>query len=249
MKRGLEIIAHRGASHEAPENTVAAAKLGWAQRADAVEIDVHLTRDAEVVAIHDPTLLRTTGCDARVDETALAEIRRLDAGIWKGSAWRAERVPSLSEILATVPAGRRLFIEIKEAPGLVSALKSAIENGPVEPARLVLISFDATALREARRVLPACPALFLADTPDCTPARIEELIRFCRAEGFAGLDVSSGWTIDRALVTKLHVAGLELHVWTVNDAVRAKALVDAGVNGITTDRPGWLREQLAMMPS
>ncbi|HEY9250938.1 MAG TPA: glycerophosphodiester phosphodiesterase family protein, partial [Rariglobus sp.] len=88
MNTPVKIIAHRGASGEAPENTVAAARLGWTEQADAVEIDVHLTRDGRVVAIHDPTLLRTTGRDARVDELTLEEIRRLDAGVWKGARWR-----------------------------------------------------------------------------------------------------------------------------------------------------------------
>ena len=81
MTTPVKIVAHRGASQEAPENTLAAIRMGWAQRADAVEIDVHLTRDGEVVAIHDPTLLRTTGKDARVDALTLEAIRKLDAGV------------------------------------------------------------------------------------------------------------------------------------------------------------------------
>ena len=88
---------------------------------------------------------------------------------------------------------------------------------------------------------------FLADTPDAAPAKLAELIRLCQAEGFAGLDVSAGWPIDTALVERLRLAKLELHVWTVNDARRARELVQAGVASITTDKPGWLRTQLTAL--
>ena len=245
MKYPVALVAHRGASQEAPENTVASVSLGWAQEADAVEIDVHLTRDGQVVAIHDPTLLRTTGRDARVDELTLAAIQKLDAGVWKSAAYRHERVPTLAEVLATVPSGRRLYVELKAADGLVPALRQALESGPVPMEQIVLISFEAEALREAKRALPRCPALFLADTPEGDPDKFAGLIEFCRAEGFAGLDVSAGWPIDAALVERLRAAKLELHVWTVNDVRRARELVAAGVASITTDKPGWLREKLA----
>ena len=245
MKTEVKIVAHRGASHEAPENTVASVALGWTQQADAAEIDVHLTRDGEVVAIHDPTLQRTTGRDARVDALTLAQIRKLDAGVWKGAAYRGERVPTLAEVLATVPAGRELFIELKAASGLVSALQRVVVAGPVDVGRIVLISFETDALREAKRALPACRALLLADTPEGAADKRAELIAVCQEAGFDGLGVSAGWPIDACLVAELKAAGLELNVWTVNDVKRARALVDAGVASITTDRPGWLREQLA----
>src|SRR5687768_14102579 len=121
MKGNALIVAHRGASWDAPENTVESAMRGWADGADALEVDVHLTRDGEVVVIHDPTLMRTTGRDARVDALALAEIRKLDAGVWKGAQWRGVRVPTLGEMLVTVPAGKRILIELKAADGMVPA--------------------------------------------------------------------------------------------------------------------------------
>jgi glycerophosphoryl diester phosphodiesterase len=246
MKPPVEIVAHRGASHEAPENTVAAAKLGWAQHADAVEIDVHLTRDGEVAVIHDPTLLRTTGRDARVDEMTLIGIQKLDAGIWKGADWRGERVPSLAQILATVPAAAgRLFIELKAADGLAEALRRAVSAGPVPQERIVLISFEAAALRDAKRALPGCRAYFLADTPEGHPEKLPGLISLCRTEGFDGLGVSSGWPVTAELVARLRAENLELNVWTVNDPRRAHELAAAGVASITTDRPGWLRGKLA----
>jgi len=245
MSLPVAIVAHRGASRDAPENTLASVALGWSQRADAVEIDVHLTHDGEIVAIHDDTLQRTTGRNARVDALTLAEIRRLDAGVWKGAAWRDERVPTLAEVLATVPAGRRIFIELKAADGLVPVLKRVVEASGLSPGQVVLISFEIEALIEARRALPGCGTRFLADTPEGSPEKITELIGLCLKEGFEGLGVSAGWPIDARLVDRLRSQRLLLNVWTVNDAKRARDLVAAGVESITTDRPGWLREQLA----
>ena len=245
MKHAVEIVAHRGASWDAPENTLAAARLGWAQHADALEVDVHLTRDGEVAVIHDDTLLRTTGREARVDALTSAEIRKLDAGVWKGAAWRGERVPLLREMLATVPAGKKIYVELKAAKGLVPALHRAVAAGPVSAGSVVFISFEAEALAEAKRALPGCTAYFLADTPEGAPEKLPALIALCRSQGFDGLGVSAGWPIDAALVSRLRAEGLQLNVWTVNDAKRARELLEAGVASITTDRPGWLREQLA----
>lgn len=245
MKGNALIVAHRGASWDAPENTVESAMRGWADGADALEIDVHLTRDGEVVVIHDPTLMRTTGRDARVDALTLAEIRKLDAGVWKGAQWRGVRVPALAEVLATVPPRKRIFIELKAAEGLAPALQRALKAGAVEQGRIVLISFEEDTLREAKRLLPECKALFLADTPEGASEKQAEVIALCVKAGFDGLGVSAGWPIDAALVQRLKAAGLELNVWTVNDPKRARELIAAGVASITTDRPGWLREQLA----
>src|SRR5689334_354029 len=107
------VVAHRGASHEAPENTLAAFRLAWEQGADAIEGDFYLTRDREIVCIHDDNTKRTSGEDLSVAASTLAQLRRLDVGRWKDPKWKGERIPTLTEVLATIPAGKRIFIEIK----------------------------------------------------------------------------------------------------------------------------------------
>src|SRR4051794_3938882 len=99
----VEVIAHRGASHDAPENTLAAIKLAWQQEADAAEFDLHLSRDGKLVVIHDADTRRVAGVDKRVAEQTLAELRRLDVGAWKGPRFAGERIATLEEVLATVP--------------------------------------------------------------------------------------------------------------------------------------------------
>lgn len=109
----VEIVAHRGASAEAPENTRAAVCRAWDLGADAVEIDVHLSRDGQLVVIHDETLNRTAGVAARVADRSAGELSRMDVGLWKGREWTGEGIPSLKQILTTVPVGGRLFVELK----------------------------------------------------------------------------------------------------------------------------------------
>jgi glycerophosphoryl diester phosphodiesterase len=250
MTDALEIIAHRGASHDAPENTVAAATLGFAQGADAVECDIRLSRDGRIVVIHDDSTKRTTGVEGAVKETAFDALRALDAGRWKGPAFAGERIPTLDEILSAVPAGKRLVIEIKCDVAVVPELKAALARAARKPGEIQLIAFSAATLEAAQRALPQHAAFLLASyKPDPKTGRppqgLDDLSQICKTRGFDGLSLDSRWPIDAAAVKRLHDAGLKCQVWTVDDAARARALAAAGVDGITTNRPGWLREQLA----
>src|SRR4051812_36049152 len=112
----LEIVAHRGASTDAPENTLPAIELAWRQQADAVEIDVQVSKDGRLVAIHDSTTERTTGQPGSVQHLNLEELQQLDAGAWKGSRFAGARIPTLQEVADLVPHGKRLFVELKCGP-------------------------------------------------------------------------------------------------------------------------------------
>ena len=243
-----QIIAHRGASHDAPENTLASIALGFAQKADAAEIDIHLTRDGEIVLLHDHDLKRTAGLDRKIGETDFAEVRALDAGVWKGGAFAGEKVPTLAEALAAIPAGKGIVIELKDGPAIVPGLRRALEAGGVPPERVFLIAFDHGTLRAAKAALPRATTLHLAggswENKTRTVADLDALIAQARAEGFDGLNLGNDWPIDAAFVKRVHDAGLKFYVWTVNDAERARHLAASGVDGITTDRPGWIREAL-----
>ena len=109
----VEIVGHRGASHDAPENTLAAIRLAWEQGADAAEFDVYLSKDGKIVVIHDKDTKRVAGVDRPVVGQTLDELRRLDVGKWKAPKFAGEKLPTLNEMLATVPAGKRVFIEVK----------------------------------------------------------------------------------------------------------------------------------------
>lgn len=247
----VEIIGHRGASHDAPENTLAAFKLGWEQKADAVELDMWQTADGKIVVIHDEKTKRTTGVEKNVSQSTLAELRELDAGRWKGEKWAGQKLPTLDEALALIPAGRKLVIEVKCGPKVLPELERVIKASGRKAGELLIISFNYEVCQQARKRFAEIPVLWLAgfkqdkETGAWSPG-VDELIRKTKEAGLKGLNVSYKGPVDGAFVKKVKDAGFACYVWTVNDAADARRLVEAGVDGITTDRPGWMREQLRL---
>jgi glycerophosphoryl diester phosphodiesterase len=245
--RGVEIIAHRGASFDAPENTVASLRLGYEQGADAGELDIHLSKDGRIVVIHDADTGRATGRKQAVADQTVDELRTLENGQWgkwKGSAF-VEKIPQLTDILAIVPAGKRLFIETKVKAEIVPELERVIRAAGVAPQQLPLITFDLETARILKVRLPAHEVSWIVDHPATGAPSIDDLIRAAKAAGLDGLDLSYKFPMDAAFVKKVHAAGLKLYTWTVDDPAVARALAAAGIDGITTNRPGWLRAQLA----
>ncbi|WP_269083910.1 glycerophosphodiester phosphodiesterase family protein, partial [Thiobacillus denitrificans] len=157
------MIAHRGAAYDAPENTLTAFNLAWQQGVDGIEGDFHLTRDGKIVCIHDADTKRTAGQARKVAEATLAELRQLDVGSWKGAQWRGARIPTLDEVLATVPEGKQVFIEIKCGPEILPALKGALAGSRLPSGQAIVMSFDANVIAEAKRLLPQRKALWLTD--------------------------------------------------------------------------------------
>jgi glycerophosphoryl diester phosphodiesterase len=241
----IEIIGHRGASHDAPENTLASFRLGWAQRADANELDIRLTRDGQIVVFHDATTRRIAGLDRPVAAQTLAELQALDAGSWKGVAWAGEKIPALPEVLATVPDGKRLYLEIKCGVEVLPALQQVIAKARIGPEQVALIGFGLATMAAAKMRLPKHDAYWVVENKE-PPPPLGSLISQAKAAGLDGLDLQGTFPIDGPLVENIKAAGLKLCTWTVNDLPTAKRLLEAGVDGITTNRPGWLREQLGL---
>ena len=128
----MEFIAHRGESLAAPENTMEAFNLAWSRGATGIEGDFHLTSDGHIVCMHDDNARRTGGVDRRLSEMTLAEIRRLDVGTFHGGAWRHTRVPTLEEVLASIPPYGKIFIELKCADGIVDKLREIFAASPLK---------------------------------------------------------------------------------------------------------------------
>ncbi|MFQ3591865.1 MAG: glycerophosphodiester phosphodiesterase [Gemmataceae bacterium] len=238
----VEIIAHRGASWDAPENTVASFREAWKQNADGGELDVHLTKDGKLVVIHDATLQRTSGLPDKVRDLTLEEICKLDAGKWKDAKFAGEKYPTLEQMLATRPAGKKVYVELKSGPEAVPELIRVLDAAKVPADLTPVISFNAEVIAAFKKERPKHPAYWIvALTPFSTAEKLIERAKQIKADG---LDLSARPMLDAAFAKKVKEAGLRLDVWTVNDAEVARRMVEIGVQGITTDRPGWLREQL-----
>lgn len=249
--RAVEIIGHRGASHDAPENTLAAFHLAWKQGADAAEVDIWLSKDERIVALHDKTTKRTAGEDWAIAGRTLAELKTLDAGRWKGEQFAGERLPVLEEVLESVPPGKRLFIEIKCGAEVLPHLERVLAESGKSPRQVVLIAFDYDVITAAKKRMPQLEAYWLYGTTpnvDKETGKVsdypEQLLARCRAAGLDGLDLKYDSDLKPEFLRQVREAGLGLYVWTVNDAEIAGRLARLGVDGITTDRPGWLRAQL-----
>jgi glycerophosphoryl diester phosphodiesterase len=246
----VEFTSHRGESADAPENTLAAFKLGWERNVDAVELDVHLSKDGKLVIIHDADTQRTAGQKLIVKDHTAAELAKLDVGSWKNPQYAAERIATLDQAIALVPPGKkRLFIEVKVGPESVPELVRVIKasNKPAE--QLVVISFKIETCIAAKKALPNHKVYWIVspkqnkDTKAWNPTH-DELIAKAKAAGLDGLDLSYKFPIDAGFVQRVREAGLELYCWTCDDPAAARELIAAGVNGITSNKAAWLSGEL-----
>lgn len=248
------IVAHRGASHDAPENTVAAFNLAWEQNADAVEGDFYLTRDGKIACIHDKTTKKTAGKEIKVADATLAELQKLEYGAWKHAKYKGEPLPTLDDALKTVPAGKKIFIEIKCGPEIVPALKAALKKSSLKPEQTIVIAFDEEVIAAVKQTIPGIKAFWLtsfkldAQTGKWTPS-VGSILGTLKKIKADGLDCKAEpKVVTKAFVKKIRAAGMELHCWTINDAKLARKFQKLGFDSITTDRPAFLRKALAKTP-
>lgn len=252
----VDIVAHRGASYDAPENTLASERLAWEQRADAVETDIFLTKDGRIIVSHDKSPKRTTGREGAIPNLTFDELRTFDAGSWKDPKFAGEKLPTLDEQIALIPAGKRMLVEIKVGPEIVPELQRCVQRTGASEKNITIISFNYDALQAVRQALPRLRTLYLVGykAPDGKPKdpkakkqpTLDEVITQARAAKLTGLDLQHTWPLTAADVGKIKAAGLELHVWTVDDVAVARHWIELGAASITTNRPGWLREQLKL---
>jgi len=244
------IIAHRGASFDAPENTLAAFRLAWDQGADGIEGDFRLTADGRIVCIHDADTKRVSGKELLVKNTNYASLKALDVGAWKADKWRGETIPTLEEVLAIVPRGKYLFIELKTGPEIVAPLADVLKNARADGDRIVIICFNVDVLVACQEKLPRYKRHFLADyrrQDDGTwSPRVDEVIARIGRSQAQGLGTQNRPEyFDQAFVQRLHSAGIdEFHVWTVDEPVDARLYRQLGAWALTTNRPAETRAAL-----
>ncbi len=227
-------IAHRGAGKLAPENTLAALRVGASHGYRAFECDVKLSADGVPFLLHDAELERTSSGTGVASESNWSELSRLDAGGWHSRGFAGEPLPSLDGTAAyCIRNGFALNIEIKPTPGdeartgrVVATEAARLWAGQTVPP--LLSSFQPDALQTARDAAPALPRALLIDT-----------LRdgwFAQAQALGCVAVVTHFRImDAALIAKLHGAEIRAIVYTVNDAAEARRLTALGIDGIITD--------------
>ena len=246
------VIAHRGFSYAAPENTLPAIIAAAKANADMVEIDVQRTRDHQLVILHDKTLARTTNVAAVFPSRArdpigtftLAEVKRLDAGSWKGAAFVGTRVPTLDEVLTVLaPTSTNLLLELKNPrsyPGYETQVAQVLKAHRFsQDHRVYVHSFSAPALRSFHAAAPNVPLGLIAKSTPRT------LTKFMGEQTFNPQAQSvNDLTVDQAQGKHLRVFAW-LSKGTPDTAAEIEKLADDGVNGIISDRPDLARAELA----
>ena len=245
------IVAHRGASYEAPENTLAAFNLAFEEGADGVEGDFYLSSDGEIVCIHDGDTQRTAGVKHVIRETPLKVLRTLDVGSWKNEKYRGEQIPTFAEVAETIPAGKKFIIELKTGPEIVAPLKAALAKTDLEDDQILIICFNEKTVAECKRLLPDLKCHWLTGykkdekTGKLKPGLDEVMATLERshADGFGSQHEMKHFDADfiKALCDAGHC---EFHVWTVDDPKVAKFYRKLKPWGITTNRPGFIRSKL-----
>ena len=245
-----EIVAHRGESADAPENTLAAFKLAWERKVPAIELDVHLSKDGKLVVIHDKDTERTSNVKKVIKDSTWDELKDIDVGAWKDPKFKGEKLCILEDALATIPKGSRCFIEVKVGAEAIPALVKAVRGSGKSKEQLCVISFQEDAVAESKKQLPELPAYYLANfkqdkkTGEWGPP-IEEIIATATRVKADGVDLGYKGPVDAAMVKKVRDAGLGLYFWTVDEEPIARKLVKLGADGITTNKGQWLGEVLS----
>lgn len=247
----VDVIAHRGASGYAPENTVAAFDKARKMKADYIELDVQMSRDGKLVVIHDTTVNRTTDIDSKapvkVKDLTLKELRKLDAGSYFGPQFTGERIPTFEKVLDRYKGKIGLLIELKEPalyPGIEEKVAAALKKRKMDKpknGKVIVQSFDFNSVRRIHELLPSVPTGVLTSRPsDLTDAKLNEFAGYANYVNAHLGNVAA----DPTLVGRIHALGMKITPWTVRSRDEVPPLLQAGVDGIVTDYPDYVPKKI-----
>lgn len=227
------VVAHRGASAYAPENTLAAYRKAIDLGAKAAETDVHMTLDGRVAVMHDATTHRTTGVPRVIAETLWSELQELDVGTWFGGDFAGERLPDLGQLLDVTRGHLVLVVEIKAGTGIVEGVRAEVDARGMRP-EVVIFSFDAAAIADARSAMPDVPAVYLLKPQGERYTHADLATAAATGANAVGFAFSR---LEPDVIQAAHAAGYPVFVWTVNDPEKALELRAQGVDAIISDAP------------
>ncbi|MGJ9460690.1 glycerophosphodiester phosphodiesterase [Oceanobacillus sp. CF4.6] len=235
-------VAHRGASGHAPENTIAAFDKAVEMKADYIEIDVQMTQDGKLVAIHDTTVDRTTNGTGSVGDYTLDEIQQLDAGSWFGEEFAGEQIPTFEEIIDRYQGKIGILIEIKSPelyPGIEKNVAEALMQRNMHRPntdKIIIQSFNHESVQRSKELLPNIPHGVLAGL---TWAEVtdEQLAQFAAYADYFNPNMN---IVTDELVDRAHIAGMKIYPYTVRAQEQADNLFELGVDGIITDFPEYV---------
>jgi glycerophosphoryl diester phosphodiesterase len=245
MNSKVWIIAHRGASADAPENTLPAFHLAWEMGADGIEGDFRLTADGKVVCIHDATTQRLADINLPVESTDYTQLRTVNIAHAFNPNSPPAHIPLLSEVIATVPRGKQLFIELKSGPKIVPSLIEVLQASQLTSDQITLFSFHTDVLQAIQaRNTPYRTGLIIdfeiAADGQLTPT-LEDSLQTARQLGCAGLHIGANKKLPKDIGEQTRAHDLQLHTWTVDTRELSQTMQALGVQSITTNKPDTIR--------
>ena len=248
------IIAHRGESYVAPENSLSAINQAWEKGAKAVEIDVHLAADHEIVVIHDKHTGRIGDVKYLIAKSSLQKLKGVDIGRKNAPDYAGENIPTLLEVIKIIPRDRKLIIEIKCGNEIIVPLTETLQKSGLENDQFEIISFDLNTLSLAKKAMPQYNMLWLLDLDYYWPHWLlrtnpAKIIKKVIRNKLNGVNAWAGKALDKSFVNAFKKEGLLVYAWTVNEPAKTETLLGNGIDAITTDRAAWLTGQLAKMGS
>ncbi len=240
----VEVIGHRGASSEAPENTLAANRLAFQQNADGIEVDVRLTKDQKLVCMHDKNTLRTASKELLIKESTLTELKSLDVGLWKDVKWKGETIPTLEEVLEEIPRNKNIFVEIKTGTESIDLLMEEIQKSKIDSNCITVISFNQEVVKEVKQSMESLNVNLLIAFSGPEEVKNEEVLRKLIELKLDGVGAENHTRLSHAFVTPILEANKKVHVWTVDDIEQAKNYQQLGLSSITTNVPQLIRSAL-----
>ncbi|KPN13108.1 glycerophosphodiester phosphodiesterase [Bacillus australimaris] len=231
----MYIIAHRGSSSAAPENTLAAFDLAVQQGADYIELDVQLTMDQQVAVIHDDTVDRTTNGSGLVKSYTMDQLKKLDAGSWFDQQYTNERIPTLQEILERYSQRIGILIEIKHPKRQIGIEKAVVDiiNRFAYSRHIMIQSFDDASLQRVKAYAPSLRTAFIIKPSafKLTKRNLAEYSLFADCLNMKKTMINRWW-IDR-----IHSFGMDVFIWTVKDQKTADRIKTYPIDGVVTDHP------------
>ncbi|MGA1862238.1 glycerophosphodiester phosphodiesterase family protein [Deferribacter thermophilus] len=243
----MKIIAHRGASFYAPENTKAAFDLAIQFGVDGLEMDVHLTKDNQIVVIHDESTGRTGSKNLNIKKSKYTTLRKINVGSWFDIKYKKEKIPLLADIIDTTPSYLDLYIEIKCGTEIIDHISKLIEKYKERNERFVLFSFNYDVVFELKRLFPSTKVLWIVEYGYNVPNHskmYKEVYKKIESANLDGISTLADLSHCIRMAKEIKKQNWLWNVWTVDNPHLAKQFMSLGVTSLSTNRPDWIINNL-----
>ncbi|UOD35159.1 hypothetical protein DSN97_02130 [Deferribacteraceae bacterium V6Fe1] len=243
----MKIIAHRGASFYAPENTMSAFKLAMEYGVDGIEMDVHVTKDGKIVVIHDDTTGRTGTQNLEIKTNDLETLKKVDVGSWFDTKYQGEQIPILDNLIKEVPSKFELYIEIKSEPDTVPIYYDFFSDHKELKNRAVIFGFNYNVMTKIKKLLPDFTVLWIVEYGYNVPISskmYDDVYGKITDANLNGISTHADLTHCSNMEKAIKKHDWIWNVWTVDNPHLAKQLMNLGVATLTTNRPDWIMKHL-----